>query len=381
MAMAMIFASIISLLMIVLAKFLGHVPLSFTQGLRMYVIGVLGVLPFCAIGLCVGAFVSGQAAPAIVNVIYLPMAFLSGLWVPMQILPQAVQQLAPLWPAFHLAQLSLDALGAPSMGSFVSHVASLAGFTIVFFIIAMRRLANGGLRMFGGASGARQQGFPLQRVLPRAVFFAGIGLIVAGVIGGGVKHTARAAAGAHDTSSATAADSPAGLPAPATVVIADFDAGTDAAAYGVGWHAGGDDMRGGNSRATQRIVPGGAQNSRGALEVNGTVGDAIQYPFAGTAFFPVSPDKQRFMDYSKKHTLSFFARGDGRTYTVLFLAGLQVDAIPAMFPFDAGPEWKEVRIPLESTAILDLQRVQGIVIGSMGPAGEFRFSIDNVRLE
>jgi hypothetical protein len=299
----------------------------------------------------------------------------------MQILPLAVQQLAPLWPAFHLAQLSLDSLGAPSMGSFVSHVASLAGFTIVFFIIAMRRLANGGLRMFGGANGARQKGFPLQRVLPRAVFFAGIGLIVAGVMGGSVKNTARAAAGAQDTPAATAADSPAGLPAPATVVIADFDAGTDAAAYGVGWHPGGDDMRDGNSRAAQRVVPGGAQNSRGALEVSGTVGDAIQYPFAGTAFFPVSPDKQRFMDYSRKHTLSFFARGDGRTYTVLFLAGLQVDAIPAMFSFEAGPEWKEVHIPLESTAVLDLQRVHGIVIGSMGPAGDFRFSIDNVRLE
>jgi ABC-2 type transport system permease protein len=382
MAMAMIFASIISLLMIVLAKFLGNVPIGFVQGLEVYVIGVLGVLPFCAIGLCIGAFVSGQAAPAIVNLIYLPMAFLSGLWVPMPILPNAVQLLAPLWPAFHLVQLQLDTLGASSVGTFASHVASLAGFTIVFFAIAMRQLANGGLRIFGGASGARHTGFPLQRVLPRAVFFAGIALIVAGVMGGNVKNTARAAAaeGVNPTPAATA-DSPAGVPAPATVVIADFDASSAAAAYGVGWHAGGDDMRGGNSTATQRVVPGGAQDSRGALEVSGTVGEAIQYPFGGTAFFPVGPEPQSFMDYSGKRSLSFFARGDGRTYTVIFLAGLQVDAIPAMFTFDTGAEWKEVRIPLETTAILDLQRVRGIVIGSMGPAGNFRFSIDNVRLE
>jgi ABC-2 type transport system permease protein len=369
MAMAMIFASIISLLMIVLAKFLGHVPFGFMQGLRVYLICVLGVLPFCAIGLCVGAHVSGQAAPAIINVIYLPMAFLSGLWVPMPALPHVVQQFAPVWPAFHLAQLSLDSLGAPSMGTFASHVAALAGFTIVFFTIAMRRLGHGGLRMFGGAGGTRPTGFPLQRVLSRAAFFLGLGLIVAGIMGGSVPVTPSDGAG------------PVGVPAPAAPVIADFEDGTSKAAYGIGWQEADDKTRGGNSSAVVRVIADGAGHSKGALEVSGTVRDAIEYPLGGTIFFPKGAEDSAFMDYSSKQTLSFQARGDGRQYTVIFIVGAGQAGIPPMYSFAAGPEWQEIHIDLDTLAGMDLKRVRGIVIGAMGPPGNFRFALDDVRIE
>jgi ABC-2 type transport system permease protein len=369
MAMAMIFASIISLLMILLAKFAGHVPFGLVQGLRVYVIGVLGVLPFCAIGLCVGAYVSGQAAQAIVNVIYLPMAFLSGLWVPMPLLPHVLQQFAPVWPAYHLAQLQLDTLGAASMGSTASHAASLAGFTIVFFTIAMRRLANGGLRMFGGGNGAKQRGFPLRQVLSRAVFFAGIGLIIAGIVGGTVAKAPRDAAG------------PVGVPAPAEPLIANFDEGTLKASYGIGWAQADDSTRGGNSSAAVRVIPDGAAHSKGALEASGTIRDAIEYPFGGTIFFPKGTEDGAFMDYSGKKTLSFQARGDGRQVTVIFLVGTGSGGIPPMYSFAAGPQWQEIRIELDTLAGMDLKRVRGIVIGSGGPPGDFRFALDDVRIE
>ena len=83
--MAMVFVSIISLLLTLMAVLVGHVPLTFTQGATLLAINVLGALPFCAIGMFVGSIVSGQASPAIVNLIFLPMAFLSGLWLPLQI--------------------------------------------------------------------------------------------------------------------------------------------------------------------------------------------------------------------------------------------------------------------------------------------------------
>jgi ABC-2 type transport system permease protein len=369
MAMAMIFASIISLLMIVLAKFAGHVPFGFVQGLEIYVTGVLGVLPFCALGLCVGAYVSGQAAPAIVNVIYLPMAFLSGLWVPMPILPHVLQQLAPVWPAFHLAQLQLDTLGAPSMGTFASHVASLAGFTIVFFTIAMRRLATGGLRMFGGGNGAPKAGLSVAGLLSRAVFFGGIGLIIAGVLGGTVAKAPTDAAG------------PVGIAAPAEPLIASFDDGTLEASYGVGWEVADDKSRGGNSSSTLQLIDGGAGQSKGALEASGTIRDAIQYPFGGTIFFPKGTDAGAFMDYSSKKTLRFQARGDGRQITVIFLVGNESGGIPPMYSFAAGPEWQEVRIALDTLAGMDLKRVRAIVIGAAGPPGDFRFAIDDVRID
>jgi ABC-2 type transport system permease protein len=368
MAMAMIFSSIISLLLAVLAKFAGHVPFTFLQGLQVYLFGILGILPFCAIGLAVGASVSGQAAPAIVNVIYLPMAFFAGLWVPIMYMGHTLQQIAPALPAFHLAQMSLHALGAESFGTFGSHIASLAGFTIVFFMIAMRKLASGGLRMFGGANGARTAGFPLQRILARAVFFAGLALIVAGFLGGSVKIPAHDAGG------------PVGEPAPAKSVIADFDDGTAKASYGLGWDASDDKTMGGNSTASVRVVGDGAENSKGALEVSGTVRTAAQYPSAGTSFAPKgSWDEGAFVDYSNQHTLRFFARGDGRQYTVLFLVG-KGGGIPPMYSFTAGADWQEVSIELGTLAGMDLKRVRAILIISMNP-GDFRFSIDKVRIE
>jgi ABC-2 type transport system permease protein len=369
MAMAMIFASIIAVLLLVLAKFLGHVPFTFLQVLKVYLIGVLGVLPFCAIGLTVGAFVSGQAAPAIVNLIYLPMAFLSGLWVPLQFLPHVIQEIAPAFPAFHLAQLSLHSLDANSVGTFGSHIASLAGFTIVFFVIAMRRLSNSGLRMFGGGNGV-PSGSALPRLLSRAVFFAGIGLIIAGVMGGTVKNAPRDAGGL------------IGEPAPATPVIANFDDGTAKASYGLGWDSADDKTQGGNSSATVRVIADGAQHSKGALEVTGTIRDGTQYPFAGTMFWPKgSTEESAFVDYSSKHTLKFLARGDGRQYTLLFLIGGGAGGIPPMYSFTAGPDWQEVSVELGTLAGMDLKRVRAVMIGAMAPNGDFRFDIDNVRLE
>jgi ABC-2 type transport system permease protein len=373
-AMAMLFVAIISLALMLMAVLIGHVPLTFSQALRLFAIDVLGALPFCAIGMFVGSVVSGQASPAIVNLIFLPMAFLSGLWLPIQFMPKFLADIAPTWPAFHLAQLALDAVGAPSRGTLVGHVAVLAGTTLGFFLLAMRRMHGGGFRLLGARP---------RRTL---AIIAGVGaallvLTLSGVFDGKSEKAEDADAATDASSAATPATSaPPGVPAPATVMISDFDQGSAVVAYGEGWHAGGDDMRGGNSKATQRVVDGGAEGSKSSLEVTGTIGGTLQYPFAGTAFFPHGTADGTFMDYSGKQTLSFFTRGDGQQYTVVFLSGVQVDAIPAMYYFKAGPEWTEVRLALSDLGGLDRKRVHGIVIGSMGPAGDFRLQIDNVQL-
>ena len=132
----------------------------------MFLVNVFGVLPFCAMGLFVGSLVSGQAAPAIVNLIYLPMAFLSGLWVPMQFLGKTLQQLAPVWPAHHLLQLSLaGSRRAHTVGSTVNHIAALIGVTVLFYYLAVRRLSGRGFSLFG----ARAQRHRLSRCAARSM--------------------------------------------------------------------------------------------------------------------------------------------------------------------------------------------------------------------
>ena len=143
MAMAALFALIIYVVLAAMAAGLGGVRLAGAQWLLLGAIAVFGVLPFCALGLLIGSRVNAAAAPAIVNFIYLPMAFLSGLWMPLSMLPGILSQLAPLWPAYHLAQLALGVIGQSSDGAAATHVLAVAGFAAVCFLIARRSLARG----------------------------------------------------------------------------------------------------------------------------------------------------------------------------------------------------------------------------------------------
>ena len=141
MAMAMIFSTIISVLLATLAATLAGVRLLPSQWILMLVVNVLGGLPFAAIGMYVGTLVGGNAAPALLNVLYLPMAFLSGLWLPLAMLPPIFATLAPVWPAYHLGQLALKVVGHDGGASVWLHVLVLGVVTAVFFMLAQRRLS------------------------------------------------------------------------------------------------------------------------------------------------------------------------------------------------------------------------------------------------
>ena len=140
--MAMLFTMIIFGVMAAFAVTLGGVRLPATAWLLLFGVEVLGVLPFCAIGLVIGSLVGGQGAPAVANLIYLPMSFLSGLWMPLAILPAVIAKIAPLWPAYHLGRLALGAVGQAPGEASLPHVLALAAFTVVFVALARRRLAR-----------------------------------------------------------------------------------------------------------------------------------------------------------------------------------------------------------------------------------------------
>lgn len=141
-AMAMLFAATIFAILAALAIGLAGVRLPMSSWSLLLVTDVFGVLPFCAIGLFIGTWVNGQGAPAVINLIYLPMSFLSGLWMPISTLPATIGDLAPLWPAYHLAQLALAAVGLASGSAAVTHGAVLAGVTVLFLALARRRLVH-----------------------------------------------------------------------------------------------------------------------------------------------------------------------------------------------------------------------------------------------
>ena len=120
----------------ILGATLGGVRMPATQWISLGLVLILGALPFSAMGLAFGYLVGPNSAPAILNLFYLPMAFASGLWIPIQQLPAFVQGIAPALPPYHFAQLALGAVGAAEGGSPALHVVVLLAFTALFLTVA-----------------------------------------------------------------------------------------------------------------------------------------------------------------------------------------------------------------------------------------------------
>ena len=143
MVMAMVAATIVTVLLLLIGVFLAHVELSAGQIVALLLTGMFGVLPFCALGMFVGTLIKGQGAPGLLNLVYLPMAFLSGLWLPLSMLPAVLQRIAPIWPSYHLNQLAQAAVGLNQRPVWL-HGLVLAGFAVAFLLLAARRLRRYG---------------------------------------------------------------------------------------------------------------------------------------------------------------------------------------------------------------------------------------------
>lgn len=138
--MALIFAVVVAALLIIAAHAVGEVVLTPSQMAGLIGVSALVALPLGAVGLLIGSHVGADAAPAMVNLFYLPLALLSGLWVPLSMLPDVFTRLAPLWPTWHAAQLALHTIDEPASGSMPVHVGVLVLVTVIGALLATRRL-------------------------------------------------------------------------------------------------------------------------------------------------------------------------------------------------------------------------------------------------
>jgi len=139
---AMLFAAVIVVLMSALAAGLGGVRLFTGQWLALAAVLVAGTIPFSLIGLSLGLWLSPNAAPAVINLLFLPMVFLSGLWVPVTQFPAWLQALAPWLPPYHLAEQALHVAGVKPAGVVFS-LGVLLGYSVLFgalVAIGWRRL-------------------------------------------------------------------------------------------------------------------------------------------------------------------------------------------------------------------------------------------------
>ena len=137
MFVAVVFSGLVVLGLFLLGYSLGGVRMPLLNWLLLLVVLLIGSFPFAAMGLMFGYLVGPNSAPAILNLIYLPMAFASGLWMPIEMLPSFVQALAPWLPPYHLAQVALDVVGNAQSDGMLIHVVWLLGYTLLFLNIAV----------------------------------------------------------------------------------------------------------------------------------------------------------------------------------------------------------------------------------------------------
>jgi ABC-2 type transport system permease protein len=136
--MCTIFGAAVMGVLATLGVTVGGVSLPPATWIRLSATVILGAVPFCALGLGLAYLVGPNSAPPVVNLLYLPMSFLSGLWMPFEVLPPVVKAVAPFLPPFHLGQLALGAIGGGVGMPIWSHLAALAGFTAIGLALAVR---------------------------------------------------------------------------------------------------------------------------------------------------------------------------------------------------------------------------------------------------
>lgn len=139
---AMVFSLLISAMLLAIGIGFAHASVGIGQALALVGINLLGTLPFAAIGLYIGTRSGANGAPAIINLVFLPMAFLSGLWLPLSMLPAWIAKLAPVWPSYHLSQLALKVVGRDAGQPAWLHIAALVVVTLVFAMLARARLRD-----------------------------------------------------------------------------------------------------------------------------------------------------------------------------------------------------------------------------------------------
>ncbi|MHB1526897.1 MAG: ABC transporter permease [Candidatus Dormibacteria bacterium] len=103
----------IALVVLLIVGAVAGVNLPFGHWLLLILALLYGATPMLGLGLTIGYMgSSGNVAPALASLIYLPMAFASGIFIPLSQLPSIVRAAAPYLPLYQVGQLGWNAVGA-----------------------------------------------------------------------------------------------------------------------------------------------------------------------------------------------------------------------------------------------------------------------------
>lgn len=143
-----LFATLSLALIFAFAALIGKAHLTLLLALQLAWRLIFGSIPFIGFGFALGYLLGPSNAPPVVNLIFIPMAFASGILIPLSQLPAAVQTIAPFLPTYHLGQLALEAAGDPSAQPAGRSVLGLLIWGVIFFAVAFYAYRRDALAKF-----------------------------------------------------------------------------------------------------------------------------------------------------------------------------------------------------------------------------------------
>jgi ABC-2 type transport system permease protein len=144
---ACIMTAVMSLLVIGVAVAAGT-RIDVLDGVSLVARMIVGGLPIIAMGLAVGYLVRPSSVAVAINVIYLGLSFISGIYVPIPVTGGALQPIASFSPMSRLGELAWNAVGAETAHTLVGNLAVLAIYGLIFGIIALKAYGREEKRTF-----------------------------------------------------------------------------------------------------------------------------------------------------------------------------------------------------------------------------------------
>jgi ABC-2 type transport system permease protein len=105
-AAAVVFTSMALALLWTVSVLTGASTLGPVQFARLFAVLAGGVIPFVLMGAALGYLMPPRGAVPIANLIYLPLSYFGGLWIPPSMLPDAVATVSMFTPTRHLGELA-----------------------------------------------------------------------------------------------------------------------------------------------------------------------------------------------------------------------------------------------------------------------------------
>ncbi len=138
---ALIFVALAVLLVIVVAILLNGIQLDTRAWMRLIFVCLISVIPTTLMGIALGSVCSARTAVPLATLIYLPLAYLGGLWLPPMVMPPVINAISEWAPTRAMGELSWSAVNGTPWAS--SHVLLLIAWSVAaaaFVIVAQLRL-------------------------------------------------------------------------------------------------------------------------------------------------------------------------------------------------------------------------------------------------